>query len=393
MNRLDIELGGSQDFWACPRQFFQRFIQNSAVPRRVEDDRNSEALLERCLVRLLRGGMDTADIQRIVVEELERLDVMLPPSCVQDVIAECHNFRTMLQQIDMESVEKCIEFTEDYQVGKATIGIKGMFHMVSTDGDTVRGRTFKCGDRYFTHQWIKRSYEPLVYALALHKKYSDRKRVVVEYLMVKHGGSSWLELDAEKTDWGLMAKLVTKALTKLMMGDKESAVLGQHCSYCDYKSVCNAYKQEILDAFEIGNVYELFEMGMEEVIGYIQKLDRQKAFLEKQSDDLKSIILHELTSQGIEEETYGSYAVKIEQRKRIEYGQGVIREMGLERYVDVSKVDNRKMERFLRGASAKTRAKIARHSTVNYSAPILRIHEAEDSDEEKKLLAEVLRLR
>lgn len=367
----------------CPYQFFLKYEYDAKYPKVMEEYGNEQELIERSIHDLLA---EEGTVKEVVAKNLEEMDRVFQPDTIKNVIRILDNWlNTRALQGDLQEINR--SFDETFVLGKETVQINGLFHQIEKidEQGTIKATVFKGENRLYTHDWMVKTYLPIIYGLVLNRYYSGAKKVLISYYMVKHDSEVWVEFDNE--DWEYQRRLVAIQLKGLMDSRGDKAIVGSHCSYCPRRTVCNDFKKMIMDSFEIKNIHELFSISMEEIIGYINTLDTQRSIMKGRSDELKNLVLHQLLENGNDNAEYGKYAIGIEQKKFFDYNvEKILKEIKPNHHSKITKIDKRKLDKYLKGLSEEEKIGIMIHCSIKFSKPNLKIRESKEESDKGKLV-------
>lgn len=383
MKEIIIDPSRLSELEICPYQFFLRYEYNAKYPKVMEEYGNEQELIERSIHDLLA---QQGTVKEVVANNLEEMDRIFQPDTIKDVIATLENWlnRRALQG-DLQAINR--SFDETFVLGEETVQIKGLFHLIEKidDQGTIKATVFKGENRLYTHDWMLKTYLPIIYALVINKLYLDAKKILISYYMIKHDSEVWIEFNDE--DWEYQRRLVAIQLKGLMDNRGDKAIVGSHCSYCPRRTVCNDFKKMIMDSFEIKNIHELFSISMEEIIGYINTLDTQRSVMKGRSEELKNIVIQHLLENGDDNAEYGKFAIGIEQKKTFDCNvENVLKEVKPKHHSKITKIDKRKLETYLNGLSDEEKIRIMIHCNIKFYKPNLKIREKKDESDKGKLV-------
>ncbi len=373
MKEITIDPSRLSELEICPRQYHLRYEIEASFPREVREYANEQELIEGCIGDLLA---EEGTVKEVVAKNLQELDRVFQPDTVKDVIEILENWlQERVLKGDLKHLNR--SFTETFLLGKETVHIKGLLHQVEKlDDGTIKATIFKGENRLYTYDWMIKTYLPLIYGMAIRKLYNADK-IVISYFMVKHGSEVWIEFN--DVDWAYQYHMVAIQLNGLMRSKEDNAIVGSHCSYCPRKSVCNGYKQLIMESFEIRNIHEFFNISMEEIIDYILILDSQRSILKNRLEELKSILIQEMNNNGVIHEEHGKYSIGLEQKKSYDYDiEGILKEIDPEDYSKIFKVDRRSFEKHFKLLPEEDKIKLLAYCNEKFFKPMLKIKEQEE---------------
>ena len=373
MKEIVIDPSRLSELEICPRQYHLRYEIEASLPREVKEYANEQELIEGCIGDLLA---EEGTVKQVVAKNLEELDRVFQPDTVKDVVEILDNWlQERVLKGDLKHLNR--SFTETFLLGKERIHMQGLFHQIEKLADgTIKATIFKGENRLYTHDWMVKTYLPLIYAMVIKRLYKTDK-IVISYFMVKHGSEVWIEYN--EVDWAYQKHMVAIQLNGLMRSREDTAIVGSHCSYCPRKSVCNDYKQFIMESFEIRNIHEFFNIGMEEILDYIMVLDAQRNLLNIRSTELKSILIQEMHNNGVEHEEHGKYSVGFEQKKTYDYDiESILEEINPEDHSKIFKVDRHKMKKYLDSLSEEDKMILMEYCNTRYFKPTLKIKDRKE---------------
>ena len=381
MKKIEIDPSRLSELEICPYQFFLKYEYNAKYPLEYQEYSNEQELIERCIHDLLA---QQGTVKEIVARNLEEMDRIFKPDTIKNVIMILENwFNNRVLQGDLQEINR--SFTETFTAGRETVKISGLLHQIEKIGreGTFKVTLFKGENRLYTHDWMIKTYLPIIYALVIKKLY-DADKIVISYFMIKYNSEVWVEF--KDVDWEYQRQLLENQLKQLMDSRGEKAIVGSHCAYCPRKTVCNHYKGMIMDAFEIKNIHELFSISMEEIIEYISKLDAQRTILKGRSEELKNILIQQLLENGKDTAEYGKYFVGIEQKKSIDCNlEKILKEIKPDLHSKITKIDRKKLEKYLDGLSDEEKVRIMIHCNIKFYKPNLKIREIKGETEKGRL--------
>lgn len=381
MKTIAIDPSRLSEMEICPYQFFLKYEYDAKYPKEYQDYGNEQELIERSIRDLLS---EQGTVKEVVAKNLEEMDRVFRPDSVKEAVLLLDNWLDRRRfQGDLQEINQ--SFTETYTLGKETVAISGLIHQIEKiEGEgTIKATVFKGENRLYTHDWMVKTYLPIIYALVIRRLYNADK-IIISYFMIKHDSEVWVEF--KDTDWDYMKRLVAIQLKGLMHSRGEKAITGSHCAYCPRKTVCNDYKKLIMDAFEIEKFHELFKLSMEEIIAFIDAIDSQRTVLKGRSEELKNILIQELLENGNDCADYGKFSVGIEQKKTIDCDlEKILKEIKPDLHSKITKIDRKKLEKYLDGLSDEDKVKLMMHCSIRFYKPNLRIREKKEEFDKGKL--------
>lgn len=339
------------------------------------DYSNEQELIENCIAEIISDS--DKDVGRVVARNLEEMNRIFQPDVIKSVIKDLNAWKKA-RTFEGKILELNKEFQHSFVISDEEVNVEGMIHQIEELADgSIKATIFKGERRLYTHDWLSKTYLPLIYGMAIANMY-ECDRIIISYYMVKHGSEVWQTFDNE--DWDIQAEILKVQLKKLIEGKEKQAFVGVHCAYCSRKSICNSYKQEIMESFEIKSIHELFNIPMKELMEYISNLDVQKGLLKDRSEELKNILLHELMNKGLDHSNFGEFQVSIEQKKTYDCDiDGIIEAIDPKDYKRLMKINRKKLESYLKGLSLDERIMIMKYLEVKYYKPSLKIKNKKQS--------------
>lgn len=380
MKEIAIDPSRLSELEICPRQYYLRYEYESRYPKDMEDYGNEQELIERCIGDLLMD--DSGTVNEVVAHNLEKMDRIFQPNVIKEVLMTLEEW-SKGRRLHGALLDYNRSFVETFMLGAETVQISGLVHQVERlDDGTVKATIFKGENRLYTHNWMLKTYLPIIYALVIRKLYNADK-IVISYFMVKHGSEVWVEFNEKDWDW--QRQLVSIQLKKLMDGREDQAIVGSHCAYCPRKTVCNDYKDLIMGSFELRNIHELFNISMEEIIGYVHQLDAQRSLLKNSSEELKNILVQEVLNNGVDSREWGKYRVELDQKKTYDCNiEGILKVIKPKDHAKIVKIDKRKLDIYLNGLSVGDKVKIMTYCNIRFYKPTLKIKVLKEKVDEGK---------
>jgi len=388
MKEIKITPSTFSELELCPRQFFLKYQRNARYPQAIHNYANELELIERCIPQILSGE---TNITTLVAHELDGMKEVFKPQTVKSVVKLLTKF-SQERQYKGDLLGFNVNFMQEYVLAQDRVQINGLLHQVVKQEDgSIKATIFKGENRFYTNEYMVSNYLPLIYAMAIKQLYNCDK-IVINYFMIKHDEEVCIKFN-EKEDWDLQKRIVSAHLQKLMEVREEKTVIGSHCAYCPRKSICNDYKTMMIESFEIRNIHELLDIGMDELIKYLLKLENQKEILNDKSEELKNILIHELLNNGKEKAKIGNYEIKIVQKHTFDCDiNSVLNVVNSKDHSKIVRIDRNKLKKYLNTLSAKEVIDVEKHCNVRYYNPMLIINETDQESKDKKLM-EILKIQ
>ena len=384
MKKIELTTSQLSTLEQCPNAYQLEHVKEVRHIGVMRDSRDEIELLSQAMERLLANPKEDI-VSETVFDVMKENRIAYKPDMIKRTVSLLKKF---VSKFNAEEDGKVLDVNKRFQLALGGVEITGILHRVNQINDELEVTIFKCENRAYTWDWLKQSYEPIIYGLVSSQLY-DADKIRITYCMLKHDHSIYMETN--RLDWEEQERLLEVAINNLINSKEGETRLGSHCPYCLNKNVCNDYKRYIMDSFEIRNINELVNIGLEEIIEFIQKLDNQKNILKSRSTELKNIVLNEMISNGVNRESVGQFELSIlHKRKNIFDVNKVMEIIEPEDRSLVLSVLNKNMDHYLKGLPEDKRLEIMMNLSIQYYPPMLKITECPeveigDKKEEKKL--------
>lgn len=360
-------------FEVCPMQYLHSYIKKTYSTKKVEEMLLVGSLVHEALEKLADYPVEE-NIEHCVAlgvkKMTEEAKEVLTPEHVKQAVDMIHNW------FDPSKFEKkCAGTEEKFDFTFDGVRLLGYIDRAEWENeDTLRIIDYKSGGRIYTEDEMRTSNQLLIYAMAAYEKWQPRNVIVCYDMVMYNKRVEVLVSDEDIREKFKYLKMIYNSILKLMEdATSAKAIVGSHCSWCNYKSICTDYKIWITGELDMPNINLLREGNFEDVMIKLDNLEAKKKAIEEYTSTVKKWITNELLDSGQTSIQVGSHKLNIITSTRLSFDPQTVALVFANDINKVLTVKKGEVDKLMKNCTIEEKALLMTTAMKSEGAPYLRV--------------------
>jgi RecB family exonuclease len=360
-------------FEVCPLQYLHSYIKKTYTTKKVEDMLLVGSLVHEALERLAAYPVEE-NIEHCVAmgikQMTEKSNEVLTPEHVKQSVDMIKNWFD-----PSKFAKKCAGTEEPFDFTFDDVRLLGFIDRAEwEDEHTLRIIDYKSGGRIYTEEEMRTSNQLLIYAMAAYEKWQP-ERVIVCYDMVMYNKRVEVLVDDEdiREKFKYLKLIYNSILGLIEDSTNVKALVGPHCSWCNYKSICPDYKIWVTGELGMPSIKMVQEGNFEDTMKIIVDLDAKKKAIEDYLSEVKKWVTNELLDNGNTAMTVGDYRLNVITNSRLTFDALTVATIFPDKMDKVLTVKKGEVDKLMSTLSVEEKALLMTTAMKSEGVPYLKI--------------------